>query len=66
MLDYKTILVSIGLVISAYLIGSLPMGYLVIKLFKRQDITQFGSGRTGGTNAMRAGGVWMGLITGVS
>jgi acyl phosphate:glycerol-3-phosphate acyltransferase len=52
------------LVVSAYLIGSIPMGYIVIKLFKRQDITQLGSGRTGGTNAMRAGGVWMGLITG--
>ncbi len=41
------------------------MGYLVIKLFKRQDITQVGSGSTGGTNAMRAGGIWMGLITGL-
>jgi acyl phosphate:glycerol-3-phosphate acyltransferase len=65
-LDFKTILLSIGLVISAYLIGSIPMGYLVIKLFKRQDITQFGSGRTGGTNAMRAGGIWLGLITGLA
>ncbi len=64
MLDYKTILVSILLVITAYLLGSIPMGYLVIKLFKRQDITQVGSGRTGGTNAMRAGGIWLGLITG--
>jgi acyl phosphate:glycerol-3-phosphate acyltransferase len=64
-LDIKTILLSIILVICAYLIGSVPMGYLVIKLFKRQDITQVGSGRTGGTNAMRAGGIWMGLITGL-
>jgi len=41
------------------------MGYLVIKIFKRQDITLIGSGRTGGTNAMRAGGLWMGVLTGV-
>jgi len=59
-------LVSILLVIAAYLIGSIPMGYIVIKLFKRQDITQVGSGRTGGTNAMRAGGVWLGILTGAS
>ena len=64
MLDYKTILLSIVLVIGSYLIGSIPMGYVVIKLFKRRDITQVGSGRTGGTNAMRAGGIWLGLVTG--
>jgi acyl phosphate:glycerol-3-phosphate acyltransferase len=64
-LDIKTILLSVILVLCAYLIGSIPVGYLVIKLFKRQDITQVGSGRTGGTNAMRAGGIWMGLITGL-
>jgi glycerol-3-phosphate acyltransferase PlsY len=47
----------------AYLIGSLPMGYIFIWLIKKQDITLVGSGRTGGTNAMRAGGVWVGLLT---
>lgn len=40
------------------------MGFIVIKLFRRQDITQIGSGRTGGTNAMRAGGLWLGALTG--
>ncbi|MBN2549814.1 MAG: glycerol-3-phosphate acyltransferase [Anaerolineales bacterium] len=49
----------------AYLIGSMPMGYIFVKLFKRQDITKVGSGRTGGTNAMRAGGVWVGILTAV-
>ena len=49
-----------------YLIGALPMGYLYLLLFKRQDITQIGSGRTGGTNAMRAGGFGLGLLTGLS
>ncbi|RPI80914.1 MAG: glycerol-3-phosphate acyltransferase, partial [Chloroflexi bacterium] len=46
-------------------LGSLPMGYFIVKLLKKGDITQVGSGRTGGTNAMRAGGVWAGLLTGV-
>lgn len=47
----------------AYLTGALPMGYFFLWLFKNKDITQMGSGRTGGTNAMRAGGPWMGLLT---
>jgi glycerol-3-phosphate acyltransferase PlsY len=46
-----------------YLIGSIPMGYLVIKLVKGQDIREHGSGRTGGTNALRAGGVIAGALT---
>ncbi len=46
-----------------YLIGSIPVGYLVIYLMKGQDIRQQGSGRTGGTNALRAGGLWAGLLT---
>jgi acyl phosphate:glycerol-3-phosphate acyltransferase len=61
----EIILISIAITIIGYLIGSIPMGFLVIKIFKQQDITQIGSGRTGGTNAMRAGGIWMGLLTGV-
>jgi glycerol-3-phosphate acyltransferase PlsY len=48
----------------AYLIGSIPMGYLVIYAMKRQDIRKQGSGRTGGTNALRAGGRWAGIATG--
>lgn len=58
------IIISCLAIIAAYLIGSIPSGYLVIKLFTGQDLTQCGSGRTGGTNAMRAGGVLAGLLTG--
>ena len=49
-----------------YALGALPMGFIWIKLIKRQDITKIGSGRTGGTNAMRAGGFLLGLLTAVS
>ena len=48
-----------------YLIGSIPMGYLVIKAVKGQDIRQYGSGRTGGTNALRAGGAIAGALTSI-
>jgi len=59
------ILLSVVAVVVGYLLGSIPNGYLVIKLFKRADITKIGSGRTGGTNAMRAGGALLGLLTAV-
>jgi glycerol-3-phosphate acyltransferase PlsY len=51
-------------ILAAYLIGSVPNGYLVVKLFTGQDLTQVGSGRTGGTNAMRASGLCAGFFTG--
>ncbi|MDK2982001.1 MAG: acyl phosphate:glycerol-3-phosphate acyltransferase [Chloroflexota bacterium] len=49
----------------AYLIGSIPSGWLVVKLFTGQDVRSIESGRTGGTNAMRAGGPVAGLLTAV-
>ena len=39
-----------------YLIGSLPMGVIVAKLTGGTDPRTVGSGRTGGTNMLRAGG----------
>ena len=51
--------------LAAYLLGSIPMGYLVIYAMKGQDIRRHGSGRTGGTNALRAGGRWAGIATGL-
>ena len=42
------------------------MGYFFVRLIKRQDVTRVGSGRTGGTNAMRAGGIWVGILTGMT
>ncbi|MBI5033989.1 MAG: glycerol-3-phosphate acyltransferase [Chloroflexi bacterium] len=51
-------------IIAAYLIGSVPSGYVVVKLLTGRELTQIGSGRTGGTNAMRAGGLIAGLLTG--
>ncbi len=46
-----------------YLIGSIPVGYLVVKLVKGTDIRQHGSGRTGGTNVWRAAGLWPAILT---
>lgn len=40
-------------VVGAYLIGSIPTGYIVVKLFTGQDIRKSGSGSTGATNVKR-------------
>jgi len=49
----------------AYLIGSIPFGLLVVKMLSGKDIRTIASGRTGGTNAMRAAGLLAGFITAV-
>jgi acyl phosphate:glycerol-3-phosphate acyltransferase len=47
----------------SYLLGSLPSGVIVVKVFTGKDVRQVESGRTGGTNVMRAAGFWAGLVT---
>jgi acyl phosphate:glycerol-3-phosphate acyltransferase len=55
-----------GLLIAAgYLIGSIPMGVLVARLTGGQDPRSVGSGRTGGTNAIRAMGPGRGVAVGL-
>lgn len=49
----------------AYLLGSIPFGYLVVKISTGQDVRKVASGRTGGTNVSRVAGRWAGIITGL-
>jgi glycerol-3-phosphate acyltransferase PlsY len=55
----------IGLLMAAYLAGSLPMGVIVAGLTGARDPRTVGSGRTGGTNAWRAMGLGRGLLVGL-
>ena len=55
---------NIGLaLLLSYLVGSIPFGWLVVKIASGKDIRTVESGRTGGTNAMRAAGFLAGLFT---
>ncbi len=56
---------ALSLFMVCYLIGSIPAGLIVVKLKTGQDLRQIHSGRTGGTNAMRAAGFWIGLFTAI-
>ncbi|MGB9407499.1 MAG: glycerol-3-phosphate acyltransferase, partial [Terracidiphilus sp.] len=57
------ILASLLIVVAAYLLGSLPSGYLLMLLFRHQDIRQTGSGNIGATNVLRSGGKGLAAAT---
>ncbi len=47
----------------AYLLGSIPFGYLLVRIFRRQDIRSLGSGNIGATNVARSGAKGLALAT---
>lgn len=52
----------IGIIITSYLIGSIPSALIIGKLFKNIDIRKYGSGNLGSTNAFRVLGVPLGIL----
>jgi len=49
--------------IIAYLIGSIPFGFLLVKFFLKQDVRQTGSGNIGATNVLRSGNKHLAIAT---
>jgi acyl phosphate:glycerol-3-phosphate acyltransferase len=49
--------------VAAYLFGSIPTGYLLVRIFRKQDIRTIGSGNIGATNVLRSGGKRLGAAT---
>jgi glycerol-3-phosphate acyltransferase PlsY len=47
----------------AYLLGSIPFGYLLVRIFRNEDIRATGSGNIGATNVARSGAKGLGLAT---
>lgn len=46
----------------AYLLGSIPVGWLIANIFYHKDIRQEGSGNIGATNALRIFGTKIGIL----
>ena len=49
--------------IISYLMGSIPFGFILTKIFLKKDIREIGSGNIGATNALRTGNKIVGYST---
>ena len=52
-----------SILLLAYLLGSIPFGYLLVLAFRHEDVRATGSGNIGATNVARSGGKALGLLT---
>ena len=57
------LLASLLVIAVAYLLGSIPVGYLLMRIFLKQDVRSVGSGNIGATNVLRSGGKGLGAAT---
>lgn len=59
------LMIKLGVILGSYLLGSVPLGFLIVKIMTGKDVRKVHSGRTGGTNVMRTAGFAAGLATAV-
>jgi glycerol-3-phosphate acyltransferase PlsY len=52
-----------AVIVIAYLLGSIPFGYLIVRATQRADVRETGSGGTGATNVSRRAGKVAGVVT---
>ncbi len=50
-------------ILTGYLLGSIPFGYLLVRVTQGADVRATGSGGTGATNVSRRAGKWAGVVT---
>ena len=51
------------IIIISYLVGSVPFGFILTKIFLKKDIRDIGSGNIGATNVLRTGNKIIGYLT---
>ena len=52
---------TIGII--SYLMGSIPFGFILTKIFLKKDIRKIGSGNIGATNVLRTGNKYLAILT---
>ena len=57
------LIASLLVIAVAYFLGSIPVGYLLVRLVRHEDIRSVGSGNIGATNVLRSGGRSLGAAT---
>ncbi|HEX3435242.1 MAG TPA: glycerol-3-phosphate 1-O-acyltransferase PlsY [Pseudacidobacterium sp.] len=53
----------LAIALIAYLLGSIPFGYVLVRVFRKEDIREQGSGNIGATNVVRSGAKGLGALT---
>ena len=53
----------LSIALAAYLLGSIPFGFLLVRIFRKEDIRSKGSGNIGATNVIRSGAKGLGALT---
>lgn len=51
------------ILVVAYLLGSIPFGFLLVRIFRHEDVRKQGSGNIGATNVLRSGSKTLGVLT---
>jgi glycerol-3-phosphate acyltransferase PlsY len=54
---------TLTIVVTSYLLGSIPFGYLLVRIFRGEDVRQTGSGNIGATNVARTGSKGLAIAT---
>jgi glycerol-3-phosphate acyltransferase PlsY len=55
--------VLIAVIVCSYLLGSIPFGYILVRVFQGVDVRSIGSGNIGATNVARSGGKGLAIAT---
>jgi glycerol-3-phosphate acyltransferase PlsY len=59
-MNYPTL---IAVAVCSYLLGSIPFGYILVRVFQGIDVRSIGSGNIGATNVARTGGKGLAIAT---